>query len=184
MATPRRLAGFLFEDRTPSAVDVLPRMDIAVFVGFATSGPLHLPVPIESPDRFRDLFGGDLPLAWDAHYRRMQIAHLAASVPAFFANGGERCWVIRVADETKAETSRFAMPSLVHCSASGKLSTAQALARSPGRGADDLRLTTALLSTPVVIGSVQGLESGWLALPQVSAHSVNVGDLLRIRFPD
>jgi hypothetical protein len=41
---PRRLPGFRFETRAGLPADVLPRMDIGVFVGFAGAGPLDLPV--------------------------------------------------------------------------------------------------------------------------------------------
>ena len=36
----RRLPGFRFETQAPPLPEVLPRMDIAVFVGFAAAGPL------------------------------------------------------------------------------------------------------------------------------------------------
>ena len=40
-------------------------MDIAVFVGFAASGPIDLPVPVESIVDFEEVFGADLILAAD-----------------------------------------------------------------------------------------------------------------------
>ena len=43
----RRLPGFRFEAPPAAPAEVLPRMDIAVFVGFAASGPLHTPVKVE-----------------------------------------------------------------------------------------------------------------------------------------
>src|SRR3712207_7471121 len=39
--------------------EVLPRMDVAAFVGFAASGPLHLPVAVEDASQFAALFGAD-----------------------------------------------------------------------------------------------------------------------------
>ena len=63
--TTRRLPGFRFEAQSPPLDEVLPRMDVAVFVGFAASGPLHLPVAVEDAAQFAAVFGEDAPLVWD-----------------------------------------------------------------------------------------------------------------------
>ena len=57
MQSTLRLPGIAFETVAPAPDRVLPRMDVAAFAGFAESGPLHLPVPVESAARFRELFG-------------------------------------------------------------------------------------------------------------------------------
>src|ERR1700752_5168841 len=56
---PRRLPGFRFETQAPPLPEVLPRMDIAVFVGFAASGPLQTPVAVESEPQFAAIFGDE-----------------------------------------------------------------------------------------------------------------------------
>ena len=61
-ARPKRLPGFSFETQAPVLPEVLPRMDIAVFVGFAASGPLQVPVAIEYENQFKAIFGDDAPL--------------------------------------------------------------------------------------------------------------------------
>ena len=43
----RRLPGIGFEAPAVRAGVALPRMDVAAFVGFAPTGPLQLPVPID-----------------------------------------------------------------------------------------------------------------------------------------
>ena len=63
--TNRRLPGFRFEAQPPPLAEKLPRMDVAVFVGFAATGPLHLPVVVEDAAQFEAVFGADAPLAWD-----------------------------------------------------------------------------------------------------------------------
>jgi hypothetical protein len=73
-------------------------MDIAAFVGFAASGPVHLPVAVESADAFEAIFGGRAPLAWDPRRGGTVFAQLAPAVRAFFRGGGRRCWVVRVAE--------------------------------------------------------------------------------------
>ena len=65
---------------------VVLRTDVAAFVGIARRGPLDLPLPIESWRQFV------------AHYGDvMAYGYLPAAVRGFFANGGRRCWVVRVA---------------------------------------------------------------------------------------
>src|SRR5919204_2190548 len=106
---PRRLPGFQFEAQAPPA-DALPRMDVAIFVGFAAAGPLDTPVPIEDVAGFRSIFGPDAPLAWDEARGEPLYALLGPTVRAFFRNGGRRCWVIRVAREPRANF--FPVPGL------------------------------------------------------------------------
>src|SRR4030095_16128546 len=107
----RRLPGFRFEVQSPRLDETLPRMDIPGFVGFAASGPLHIPVPIDDAEQFAKVFGDDAPLAWDAERCRQTRSHLAKAVRDFFRNGGRRCWVTRVASD-EAEANFFPIPSL------------------------------------------------------------------------
>jgi hypothetical protein len=67
-----------------------PRLDLTVagFVGLAETGPVGSPRVLTEWGRFRDLFGG-----FTGH------AYLPYAVYAFFANGGERCHVVRVGDD-------------------------------------------------------------------------------------
>ena len=95
--TLRRLPGVHFERQAPPLQEVLPRMDIAGFVGFAASGPLDVPVPVEDPTQFARVFGADAPIAWDRRRGESARGLLGPAVRAFFRNGGRRCWVVRVA---------------------------------------------------------------------------------------
>src|SRR5262249_37598980 len=72
-------------------------MDVAVFVGFAETGPTHRPIVIESVAQYARVFGADAPLAGDGELSEGVYGHLGPAVRAFFSNGGRRCWVIRVA---------------------------------------------------------------------------------------
>src|SRR5207249_8859740 len=80
----RRLPGFRFEVQAQPLDEVLPRMDIAVFVGFAAAGPLHVPVVVEDAAQFGAIFGDDAPLAWDERRGEVVDAYLAPAVRAFF----------------------------------------------------------------------------------------------------
>jgi hypothetical protein len=62
------------------------RTDVAGFVGMAQRGPLDTAVPIQSWRQFQAQFGIFTGTAF-----------LAYAVRAFFENGGQRCWVVRVA---------------------------------------------------------------------------------------
>jgi hypothetical protein len=133
--------GVYFESRPPALPAVLPRMDIAAFVGFAASGPVDIPVVIEDPGRFRDIFGDDPDLAWDPAQGRMAQGYLGAAVRAFFRSGGRRCWVVRVA--RPAAPAIFLVPGLLAWSAPLGFTGAQCTARSAGSWADRLRISAA-----------------------------------------
>jgi hypothetical protein len=181
--TTRSLAGIRFEDRTPAALALLPRMDIAVFVGFAAAGPLHVPVPLESAARFLEVFGPDLPLARDPSTGATRRAYLAATIRAFFANGGRRCWVVRVADETRAERARIGLPGVLRVSAAGALQPALAAARSAGAWFDELRVRASLSVRSVGLEAVSGLDSSAAALSFRGAadRGIAAGDVIRFR---
>src|SRR5262245_5176411 len=68
------------------------RMDIAGFVGQAERGPLNQPQPITSWGEYRDVFGDFI-----SH------GYLPYCVFTFFADAGEKCYVVRVAHEKAAK---------------------------------------------------------------------------------
>jgi hypothetical protein len=70
------------------------RTDIAGFVGIAQRGPLHTAVKLQSTTQFASVFGG-----------KIAQGYLAYAVEGFFANGGDTCWVVRVADPDRAEVA-------------------------------------------------------------------------------
>ena len=91
-ATP----GVYFEsvDNASQAIQPL-RTDIAGFVGIAQKGPIHKATRIESWQQFQSTFGSYIPNGY-----------LAYSAKAFFDNGGETLYVVRVASpKTKTATS-------------------------------------------------------------------------------
>jgi uncharacterized protein len=59
------------------------------FVGLARRGPTRVPVRIASPKQFTDIFG-ELP----------EGGFLQPTIEAFFRNGGQECWVVRVTHRT------------------------------------------------------------------------------------
>jgi len=184
----QRMPGFRFEAQPPPLKHTLPRMDIPVFVGFAASGPLHRPVPVEDAVQFSSIFGGDLPLAWDDERGEPVSACLAPTVISFFRNGGARCWIIRVADEATARYNMFPIPGLLRSLPDAQhgvqtLVPAFARARSEGSWSDDIRVGSALDAEPQrVIG--HSLEEHTIDLELNPLTAVVAGDLLRLGFGD
>src|SRR5262249_22989379 len=153
MAVPvvRRLPGIQFEAPAPPLDEVLPRMDIAAFVGFAASGPVHVPVAVESIAAYEAIFGARASLAWDPRRGQSLDAQLAPAVRAFFRGGGRRCWVVRVAD--RPAFNFFPLAGLVRASSSaitGRVITpAFARSRAAGSWSDSLRVAATLVASPV-----------------------------------
>lgn len=160
----------IVDDPTPGG-DGLPVMDVPVFVGFAARGPLHRPVALDSAAAYTAVFGGalDLVQAGDDPAERV-VAHLPAAVSAFFAAGGRRCHVIRVAG-AGAATARFTVPGLrlaMRGEAGWAVSSTdvQLQAGSPGSWADRLGLSARVRSVALRPGD-----------------RIARGDLLRARRP-
>lgn len=65
------------------------RISITGFVGQAERGPLNCPQVIRSWNEFRTIFGGFVGYSY-----------MSYAVFGFFLNGGERCYVVRVAHES------------------------------------------------------------------------------------
>ncbi|HKG94976.1 MAG TPA: hypothetical protein VKA84_23875 [Gemmatimonadaceae bacterium] len=177
----RRLPGFSFETRAPVYDDVLPRMDVAVFAGFAASGPLHVPVPVEDVAQFAAVFGADAALAWDPAAGRAAYAQLAPTVRAFFANGGRRCWVVRLAGEG-ASTNALPVPG-VAAVAGATFEPLALAARSPGSWSDGVRLSASLTSRRFAVLGWRATDAR-LDLAAPSDAALEAGDLLRLTWRD
>lgn len=192
-----RLAGLRIDVAPPPPVDVLPRMDIAVLVGFAAQGPAHRPVAVESVRQFEAIFGSDAPLAWDSERGERSFANLAGTVRLFFANGGRRVWVIRVArtralealwrrvdeaavpDADLAVANRIPVPGMLTVGADGGIGVALVQARSLGAWSDRLRLSLALSSMRFPLSSLPGSPPGATVRFTTSAH-LQPGDLIEL----
>ncbi len=175
------LPGITFRVETPEQV-TLPRMDIAAFVGFAARGPLHTPVPIEDLAQYRDLFGGPLPLAWDADLGGWQTACLGYAVADFFAQGGRRCWVVRVAGEA-ATSNSFPVAGLLGATPGG-LAPATAQARCAGSWSDGLEVGASLMSQALAFEPLSAVPGSHLdgVFSTGSRDGLHPGDLLKLEF--
>lgn len=176
------LPGIRVEPLPPPQAGRLPRMDVAVFAGFAQRGPCHVAIPIASVAGYETVFGGDLDLAWDPKAGAPLRANLPAAVRAFFSNGGHRCWVIRLAATgplieaiaaaggdtaglTAAEPGLFELPGLLSRAptADGKgsaVAPARLSASSLGTWSDSLRLTARVARQKLALASIARIRLG------------------------
>lgn len=162
---PRAIRGIRFE-RAAAPVDrVLPRMDIAGFVGLATAGPIDMPVAIENTGQFAEIFGLDLRVSTGAGPERRSF--LGACVRTFFANGGRRCWVVRVAG-TAPRSARFTLPgiySAVLGQAATPAASVQLIARSPGSWSEAVQVAVSPRRRGLRLRSCVWIRDGaWLSL--------------------
>ena len=184
----RRLPGIRFDAEPPALGEALPRMDIAFFAGFAASGPIDLAVAVETLAEFEAVFGPETLLAHDPALGERVRGLLHSTVRAFFAHGGMRCWVTRVAGES-ASINSFPLAGLLRAERSGasaawRFEPARIAARSPGSWSDGLTAATRLGLAPLAATRVPGAADGAplaVDLAGAAAPSVRVGDLLRVR---
>ena len=87
--------GIYFEALQPVRISgQLLRSDITALIGYATRGPVFLPVRVESWRQYHAIFG-DAPA----------FGYLTYAVKAFFENGGLSCYVIRIVDKNARAAS-------------------------------------------------------------------------------
>lgn len=189
-----RLPGIYVDRVDPPAPEGLPRMDVAVFVGLAASGPVHRAIALESVAAFEAVFGGDVPLAFDPGRGETIFSNLARSVRAFFSNGGRRCWVVRVAMTAEladlwgaadggATRSSFALSGILARapSSGGAASTvrpALLAARSLGSWADETSLSARVLRESVAIDAPKALAARGFTFADRSGLAA--GDMLEL----
>jgi len=134
----------------------LLKMSVTGFVGQAERGPLNSPQLIENLGQFRDIFG-DL----------VGYSYLPYSIFGFFLNGGERCYIVRVAHESsvRAELDDAASPLIqiqaINEGSWGNSVTAQIDSRSSRDIVlTELRETVGQDATIAKFRSVAGLTQG------------------------
>ena len=78
----------------------LVKTGVAGFIGIAQKGPLHSVQHLNSWNDFVRIFGGFVPYGY-----------LAYAVYGFFSNGGDECYVVRVAHTGDTDDTRNAAKS-------------------------------------------------------------------------
>ena len=177
----RPLAGVRFEDLPPLSPRVLPRMDVVGFVGYASGGPVHAPVAVESVEEFRRVFGGEVDLGWDEARRRPVTSQLGAAVRDFFVNGGKRAWVVRAAGTT-ISSAEASLPGVLSRGdgRAAALGPARLLAASPGAAGGSAELACAAVSDAIEL--VRPGPRGTIVVR--AEGGLTVGDLVRATSAD
>ncbi|MFD8778389.1 hypothetical protein [Streptomyces sp. NPDC059916] len=207
VGTGRPLPGVWFGSETP-VPDALPRTDVAAFVGFASAGPVDVPVVIEDLAKLTEVFGEETVIAGGPEGDEVR-AQLVPAVRAFLRNGGKRCWAVRVtgrftgSEGTSGTPARFgaAAPwfrsSAVRARfpAQGLVTLDQATteqaelrARAVGSWSDGLTATVTVSATsvPLVADSLRKGPGQDTSRPETvycrltEPSSVSPGDLLRV----
>jgi hypothetical protein len=183
-ATPDlRLPGVYFLPPVRAAGLDLPPLDVAAFAGFAERGPVDLPVPVDDLSTYRAVFGGDLPLAREPG-GQLVYANLPRAVAGFFANGGRRCYVVRVAGK-EATCARLRVPGIVVLKESSSAKLAALSASSVGQWGNGLRLCTRMRSVSLPPKMFQVRDARHLEWLTGSApDAIQPGDLLRLTLAD
>lgn len=180
-----RVPGLLIEHQTPAPEAPL-RLDVPVFVGVAPRGPARVPVVdarwsadagMVDPLRPRRRSVAIAIESLDAYRRRFgEIeagAYLGRAVAAFFAQGGRRCWVMRIVARAAAAPSGRGVCRLL--AVDGQPPGLGFIARDEGAWGNALQISLQLHSelAPVL------LEGGdWFSLAPAQTP---VGSLLRWR---
>ena len=182
----RRLPGVRFDVPAPTLDEALPRMDIAFFAGFTASGPVDLPVAVESLAEFEDVFGGPITLLQRPDRTPLQ-GLLHGALRQFFSHGGQRAWVQRVA-AAHARSTWFPLQQMLllrraSASARWRAEPAWVMARSPGSWADSLRVRAHCDAQPLAVLPAPGAFDGqslWLDAIGPLALALAVGDVLKL----
>lgn len=184
--TQRRLPGVRFDVPAPALDEALPRMDIAFFAGFTASGPIDLPVAVESLAEFEDVFGGPITLLQRPDRTPLH-GLLHGALRQFFSHGGRRAWVQRVAAAHARETwfplQQMLLLRRASPTARWRAEPAWVAARSPGSWADSLRVRARCDAQPLAVLPVPGAFDGrslWLDALGPQAWALAVGDVLKL----
>ena len=185
----RRLPGVRFDVPAPALREALPRMDIALFVGFAACGPVGLPVAVESLAEFETVFGPEITLLEQPDGSPLR-GLLHGSMRLFFGHGGRRAWVVRVA-AASARTTRFALQQMLLLRRpTGNTGPwhgepAWIAARCPGSWADGLTVATTIDAQPLAVTPLAA-AAGTLTLSAIGPLALALArdDLLRLTLAD
>lgn len=181
MTAPVILPGIAVDPVVQGGAPDLPPMDVAGFAGFAARGPCHQAIAVDSVASFTALFGDEVTLAAGRDGRAPAVSRLASTVRGFFANGGRRCWVVRLArtiaseaqweadtgrapDETNlAEAASFPMPGVLQRlpwqagGGSSRLRPAWLAASSVGSWADAIDVQVRITPRPFALSGCADL---------------------------
>ncbi len=168
-----RAPGVYYE---PSEQRVAPlelgKTGVPVFLGITRRGPLDRPVRVTSEARFTEIFGDPLP-----------DSYLLSVLRGFFDNGGDACFVLRIArtqgapDEDVARRAAFSVPD--------RAGQATLLVEAQDEGVWGNALRLSLRSSPSEGRTflTRDADAGDESVQVKSSHGITAGTLVCIQDP-
>lgn len=160
----------LSEQRVPPLE--LGQSGIPLFIGITQRGPLDRPVRVTSERRFEELFG-----------ETVEGSYLTASIRGFFENGGESCFVLRVARIDGRPGEDVARTASVTLLDGAGAPTLRIQATDPGRWGNDLKVTVSA-SEEIRTFLTRDMPAGEVELQVKSSHGLSPGSWVRVHTPE
>ena len=168
-----RAPGVYFE---PSEQRVPPlelgRTGVPVMIGITRRGPLDRPIRITSESRFFEVFG-----------EPVSGTYLASAIRGFFDNGGESCFVLRVARVDGAPGEDVARSAGVTLLDGAGSPTLRIEAQDPGQWGNGLRVTLTA-SEDIRTFLTRDAAAGETQLQVKSSHGLAPGAWIRVHTPE
>jgi hypothetical protein len=168
-----RAPGVYFE---PSEQRVPPlelgQTGVPVFIGITRRGPLDRPMLLSSEARFVEVFG-----------ESVGYSYLASALKGFFDNGGERCFVLRVARVEGAPGEDLARPAQAVVFDQTGAPTLEIRAQDPGTWGNALKLALTP-SAPVRTFLTRDADAGEDRIQVKSTHGLTPGTVVQVHTPE
>lgn len=145
------------------------RIDTAGFLGIAEKGPVQQLVKITSWKQFQAIFGAQI-----------SGSYLAYSVYGYFNNGGEACYVCRIAHTSSPDASKNCSPAqLVLRDLFGR-PTILIEASSPGSWGNQLKISITPPRQVAQLALSKGVRAGATSARLESTQGVEPGSILKV----
>jgi hypothetical protein len=147
----------------------LREQGIVGFMGLSQRGPLNIPVRLEDFSKFKEIFGIlDEP------------TYLEDSVKSFFENGGEQCYVLRVAHLDPRSPGELATLATARFNDANKKPTILIDAKNEGDWGNSIRVEAFAPQQQPQTFLTLDMKKGQNEATVKSTHGIDRGSLLRI----
>ncbi len=145
------------------------RIDTAGFLGVAEKGPIQELVQVTSWKQFQHVFG-----------LYTTNSYLAYAVYGFFNNGGESCFVCRVAHQGDPDTAKNAAESKTVLKDLFGRNSVEISAGSAGSWGNQLKVSIEAPREPTSIPPVKGVRAGSTSARMESTRGFEAGSIVKI----
>jgi len=142
---------------------------VPIFLGVTRRGPLDRPVRIHNERRFVELFG-----EW------VEGSYLGAALRGFFDNGGDSCFVLRVARLEGSDAEDVARPAALDLLDRSGAATLRISAQDAGTWGDDIRVAAEASDAARTL-LTRDATAGERTLQVKSTHGLGPGTRIHIR---